>query len=604
MIFKAKLVLNCSLLCLLFASAVNVKSQESTLYSNISKGKVTNNNHDAKDEVRLCWDDSVFYNPVGLTAGGAFTAAIRFNTDTLAFYQSYLLKRIDIFFNQSPSSATIKIWQGNNQNSLNEKVSFSYVPQPESWNEITLENPYTIDSSKELWVGVTFESDAGVKPAGTDTLTNAEGYGNIVRIGDNDWTTLSTYQVNGDWNIQIVIEEYVIEGFTVNFNLDMTNAIFGDPGETFDPRNHKVFISGSMNDWAIPGSVENYEMQLRLEDPEEGELPTTLFESWENYAEFTQDISPWTTAIANDSTDTWYFDGFDFTDEGSPFSFMVFNPDSTNPSITDSYPAYSGEKYLIAVQSIEPNDDKWLISPQLIGTQTSKLSFWAKSISDAYGAERIQVLVSTSDPELSSFSVISNGDYVEVPDSWTMFEFDLSEYLNQPFYFAIRYVSQDAQMLMLDDVEVSGEITLPDEWIYSYTLNHEGFLDYKYFVVKDEPTSEFGEWLETEYRTVNILTNRTINDVWGMPTSTKPISKELSVNIYPNPTSDILYIQCFENIREIKFSDISGRIVKTISDVNNEKFSVSVNDLNKGIYIISIQTANSNIYTAKIAVVK
>ena len=603
MIFRAKSVFSYTLICLLFASAISVKSQESTLISNIANVKVKNHQQVSNEEVRLCWDDSIFYNSVGLTNGGAFTSAIRFDTDTLAFYQSYRIKQIDIYFNESPSAANIKIWQGNSQSNLQEKVSFTYNPQPESWNEITLDNPFTIDNTQELWVGVSYESEAGVKPAGTDTLTNAEGYGNMIKIGDNEWTTLATYHIKGDWNIQVIIEEIVIEGFTVNFNLDMSNATFGDESETFDPRNHKVYISGSMNEWAMPGSDDSFEMKLKYNDQEEGEIPTTLFESWENYFEFTQDISPWVTLIANDSTDTWQFEGFNFTGEGSPFSFMVFNPDSTKPSIVDSYPAYSGEKYLIAVQSIEPNDDKWLISPQLLGTQTSKLSFFAKSISDVYGAERIQVLISTTNTELASFSIISEGDYIEVPTEWTMFEFDLSEYIDQPYYFAIRYVSEDAQMLMIDDIEVSGEQTIPDEWIYNFTLYHEGFLDYKYYVVKDEPTTDFAEWLETEYRTVNILSNRTINDIWGVPTSTNPIDNELSYKVYPNPTSDLIYIESSEIIREIQLVDISGRIVKTFINLNNVNYSVNVNDLNEGVYILSLKT-KGKIQNAKIIIKK
>ncbi len=603
MIFRAKSVFSYTLICLLFASAISVKSQESTLISNIANVKVKNHQQVSNEEVRLCWDDSIFYNSVGLTNGGAFTSAIRFDTDTLAFYQSYRIKQIDIYFNESPSAANIKIWQGNSQSNLQEKVSFTYNPQPESWNEITLDNPFTIDNTQELWVGVSYESEAGVKPAGTDTLTNAEGYGNMIKIGDNEWTTLATYHIKGDWNIQVIIEEIVIEGFTVNFNLDMSNATFGDESETFDPRNHKVYISGSMNEWATPGSDDNFEMKLKYNDQEEGEISTTLFESWENYFEFTQDISPWVTLIANDSTDTWQFEGFNFTGEGSPFSFMVFNPDSTKPSIVDSYPAYSGEKYLIAVQSIEPNDDKWLISPQLLGTQTSKLSFFAKSISDVYGAERIQVLISTTNTELASFSIISEGDYIEVPTEWTMFEFDLSEYIDQPYYFAIRYVSEDAQMLMIDDIEVSGEQTIPDEWIYNFTLYHEGFLDYKYYVVKDEPTTDFAEWLETEYRTINILSNRTINDIWGVPTSTNPIDSELSYKVYPNPTSDLIYIESSEIIREIQLVDISGRIVKTFINLNNVNYSVNVNDLNEGVYILSLKT-KGKIQNAKIIIKK
>jgi len=592
MIFKTRNIINIFSICLLTTFTSKSISQELTYIQNSSNVTLKYQQQNNNQEIRLCWDDSLFKNGVGLTSGGTFTSAIRFNTDTLASYQQYQVKKLDIYFNETPSLATIKIWQGENQNNLQEKLSFTYNPQPESWNEITLEEPFTIDYLKELWVGVSFESEAGIKPAGTDTLTNAEGYGNMVKIGDNDWTTLSTYHIKGDWNIQLIIEKIEIEGYTVNINLDMTNATFGNESEAFDPRNHKVYISGSMNEWAVPGSDDTYEMQLNYDDSQQGQLPTTLYESWENYEEFAQDISPWMNVFANESTDTWLFGDFDFTGEGTAFSFMVFNPDSTKPSISELYPAYFGEKYLIAVQSVEPNDDKWLISPQLMGTQTSKLGFWAKSISDVYGAERIQVLVSTTNTELASFTKISEEEYLEVPTSWTLFEFDLSDYNDQPYYFAIRYISEDSQMLMIDNVEVTADQSLPEEWIYNLTLYFEGTLDYKYFVVKDEPTTDYAEWLETDYRTVNILSNRTINDIWGVPTSAQTISNFLNIRLFPNPASNSIQITSDKQIREVNIYDISGRIVKFTKNINSWDTILDINHLKNGVYIVQVMTTD------------
>ena len=61
----------------------------------------------------------------------------------------------------------------------------------------------------------------------------------------------------------------------------------------------------------------------------------------------------------------------------------------------------------------------------------------------------------------------------------------------------------------------------------------------------------------------------------------------LSLNIYPNPTSDFLYIKSDEKIKSISVTDMSGRKM-------NEKLngnSVDVRSLQTGTYLISIETA-------------
>jgi len=59
-------------------------------------------------------------------------------------------------------------------------------------------------------------------------------------------------------------------------------------------------------------------------------------------------------------------------------------------------------------------------------------------------------------------------------------------------------------------------------------------------------------------------------------------------NLYPNPTSDVLNISSKNGLemKEIKITDLSGRIVKTL----NNATTINVSDLSTGTYLIDITT--------------
>lgn len=293
----------------------------------------------------------------------------------------------------------------------------------------------------------------------------------------------------------------------LTLNLDMSNAELNDNGSMipFNPALHRVFVSGEFNGWAKPGSDNMYELT---------NMPNTLSESWENYDDFTTTLSPWTT-LQLTSGATWNSGHCDFPGEGTAFAFMAFNPSQTDPPIVDNHPAQHGDKYAIAIQYLGENDNKWLISPELRGTSTSQLSFYAKSYTHAYGAERIRVLISTTDNNPASFSKISEGDYIEVPTGWTRYEYDLSNLAGETYYFAIQYLSYDAFVFMLDNIQVTSSSESSDP--YSLTLEVEkGNYDYKYYIVKNNPTWDYPEWDNSYYnRNVVVTGNMEQDDVWG-----------------------------------------------------------------------------------------
>lgn len=59
-------------------------------------------------------------------------------------------------------------------------------------------------------------------------------------------------------------------------------------------------------------------------------------------------------------------------------------------------------------------------------------------------------------------------------------------------------------------------------------------------------------------------------------------------SVYPNPTSDIFYINS-ELISKVEIFDVSGRLVKTTQNVAQ---GINVRELNKGVYILRIHSEN------------
>ncbi len=176
-----------------------------------------------------------------------------------------------------------------------------------------------------------------------------------------------------------------------------------------------------------------------------------IVDDFESYEDFSLSCSPWIMNDVDQST-TYGIEDIDFTNSGSPMSFIVFNRNQTNPAtLNEAWNAHSGEKYLACFAATTPPNNDWLISPRVLISDMTKFDFWAKSITDQYGLERFKVAVSTTGTD---FTVISEGDYVEAPIEWTYYNYDLSQYSGQEVYIAINCVSHDAFAFMVDDIEI------------------------------------------------------------------------------------------------------------------------------------------------------
>jgi len=264
---------------------------------------------------------------------------------------------------------------------------------------------------------------------------------------------------------------------------------------------------------------------------------TTVFEdSFETYTNFAiANVGNWTLTDV-DKLVTYGFQGVNFTNTGVAKSFIVFNPTATTPPLTASatsdWTARTGSKSMVCFASAPANND-WLISPQImLGSTGNVLKFWAKSCDTQFGAERFKVGISTTGTAPADFTIITASPYVTNPATaqWVEYTFNLdASYDAKQVYIGINCVSNDQFGFAIDDFKVTTTGTVSNE---------------KFF------TENF--------------------------------------NLYPNPTSDVLNISSKNGLdmKEIKITDLSGRIVKTL----NNATTINVSDLSAGTYLIDITT--------------
>lgn len=241
---------------------------------------------------------------------------------------------------------------------------------------------------------------------------------------------------------------------------------------TIDPQGD--YVLGSSISLKSGGSTLNPPINLSTQVAGCGEISLEweaprdafYFEDFEGYSDFTTTSFGSWTLLDEDAEPTYGITNFDYPNEYDTMAYILFNPSQVtsivSPPIGTEYDPYSGSKYAAAIAvppcdffgfNLCPNDD-WLISPQISLSVDAEVRFQAKSVTDIYGLERFQVLVSTTGTSPADFTKISAGTYLQAPTSWTEFDFDLSAYTGQDVYIAIRCISDDAFIFAVDDFMV------------------------------------------------------------------------------------------------------------------------------------------------------
>ena len=67
-----------------------------------------------------------------------------------------------------------------------------------------------------------------------------------------------------------------------------------------------------------------------------------------------------------------------------------------------------------------------------------------------------------------------------------------------------------------------------------------------------------------------------------------------TLDIYPNPVNDRLYIETENNVKNVTIFDIFGR-QQQLSVISRQPYVINVSNLTSGIYFVKINTTNGEI---------
>ena len=369
-------------------------------------------------------------------------------------------------------------------------------------------------------------------------------------------------------------------------------------------------------------------------------VSSSYSDDFESYEDFVLDFSPWTNIDVDGST-TYGMTNVAWPNAYDPQSFIIFNPSQTVPPIDDLVP-HSGNKLAACFASVTPANDDWMISPMTNISASHSVTLWAKSYTDEYGLERFRVGVSTTGTDPSDFTIISSGDYIEVPaDEWTEYTFDLSSYADQNVYVGIQCVSNDAFILLVDDFSIgASKSTFAFNNMTSGIGRHSKDISFT-----SEPTSTYVESISTNRNVAaNLLGYNVYRDSDQINASLVEVTEyndpeptigshdyyvtavydggesgpsnvvsvivtsileneDSKVNVYPNPTDGEFVIEFDSQVTaDIQLIDITGKNVFSTTLIQSEQ--INIKDLQKGLYFVRILDITNDNLTIKKLVVK
>ena len=142
-----------------------------------------------------------------------------------------------------------------------------------------------------------------------------------------------------------------------------------------------------------------------------------------------------------------------------------------------------GGNWMAFSDSYDNGQDNWLILPQTAIEAGDEVSMYIRSW---YSTEEFELLVSVEDNVINDFDdeLVSVDDQ---EDEYTLYNFDLSEYVGQEIYVGIHWIC-DSYSLLVDDVKVgqagggntAPEINLPAE--ISFNENEILYVDFSEYV--------------------------------------------------------------------------------------------------------------------------
>lgn len=157
------------------------------------------------DPVELTWSSDTNNFALGVSSNQPYFVAARWEPGNLIGFDGFSVYQVEFFAFSAVSSYTIKIWQGEDADSLVYSQPISSIVN-EAWNLVTLNDLIAINISSELWIGLEITQPEEEFPIGLDFGPAVVGYGDLVNLNGN-WETLFSYGLNFNISLKAFLVE-------------------------------------------------------------------------------------------------------------------------------------------------------------------------------------------------------------------------------------------------------------------------------------------------------------------------------------------------------------------------------------------------------------
>lgn len=329
-----------------------------------------------------------------------------------------------------------------------------------------------------IYVGPNLTMDASaVKVEAPNAVKAGDDYTVTVHVSNEGFGDVPAHNVHlyvdGVKGETKEVPAIAVEGkSTIDFGLNMhvlaeepvkLHAVIELDGDQDDSNNTTSVVSVNPVLSTLPhvtdleATTEGKTVTLTWSEPEITAPEADAIVDFEDGNSFAQEYAGW-TFVDIDASPVGGFQGSEIpgmTAGETKASFFVFEQDGI--TFNETFAAHSGNKYLASLFRWDDGQvDDWAISPKLNG-EAQTISFWAQSYSTQY-PEAIQVLYSTTDTNVASFTVVVGSTVNPVPGDWTQYNVELPA---GALYFAVRSFASSSFMLMLDDFEFKADTSMP-----------------------------------------------------------------------------------------------------------------------------------------------
>ena len=353
------------------------------------------------------------------------------------------------------------------------------------------------------------------------------------------------------------------------------------------------------------GATDQVKIWWGEETPGPGPGGETITDDFEGYSAFAVDpANDFWTFYDGDGGSTYSINGASFTNQNYEGAAIVFNP--AQAGLATNYPAHSGDQFIAMFNAVPSTilsgstTNDWMISGEL--TNPTSFSFFARELTDQYGAETMRVLYSTTTNDPSAFQLIQQVS-VSVTE-WTEYSYELPAGTK---YVAINCVSDDVFALFIDDVTISAGRNR-DASIVSYNVYRSEQPTEGYAIIGNVPAVEgqtYYEYIDTPeavgmyfYQVTAVYDNGCESD--PAQSFDNPVQNYVQaevtglgenndkVALYPNPTKGNVTIEA-NGMSRITVVSVLGQVVFD-TEVDADSYILNMAQFNAGMYMVRVYT--------------